>query len=74
MATPYVYRDTLSVMPLVNDQKVAHFEIYASEDKNPEYTTDEKCQSIGIYKVLLTRDSPQDGKLFLKLNIVHAFL
>ena len=54
--------------PLVNDQKVAHFEIYASEDKNPEYTTDEKCQSIGIYSVSLTRDSPQAGKIFLKLN------
>jgi len=54
--------------PLVNDQKVAHFEIYASEDKNPKYTTDETCQLIGTYRVHLTRDSPQAGKLFLKLN------
>ena len=54
--------------PLHNDQKVVHLEIYASEDKNPKYTTDETCQLIGTYRVLLTRNSPQAGKLFLKLN------
>lgn len=54
--------------PLVTDQKLAHFEIYASEDKNPTYTTEETCQLIGTYSVPLTRDSRQAGKLFLKLN------
>jgi hypothetical protein len=54
--------------PLHDDQKVVHLEMYASEDKNPEYTTDEMCQLIGTYSILLTRDSPQAGKLFLKLN------
>ncbi|XP_063416315.1 heat shock 70 kDa protein 12A-like [Mytilus trossulus] len=29
--------------PLVNEQKNAHFEFYASELKSPKYTTDPKC-------------------------------
>jgi hypothetical protein len=53
-----IYKDGCAYIP----------EIYASEDKNPKYTTDETCQLIGTYRVLLTRNSPQAGKLFLKLN------
>ncbi|CAC5426221.1 unnamed protein product [Mytilus coruscus] len=50
--------------PLVNEQKIAHFEFYASELKSPKYTTDTKCQMIGTFSVELSKA----GRIFLKLN------
>lgn len=50
--------------PLVSEQKIAHFEFYASELKSPKYTTDPKCQMIGTFKVELSKA----GRIFLKLN------
>lgn len=50
--------------PLVNEQKIAHFEFYASEVKSPKYTTDTKCQMIGTFSVELSKA----GRIFLKLN------
>lgn len=50
--------------PLINELQMVHFEFFASEEKDPKYTTDDSCQAIGILSFELSKP----GKIFLKLN------
>ncbi|CAG2206000.1 unnamed protein product [Mytilus edulis] len=54
--------------PVIDDQKCAHFEFFASEEKDPKYTTEKGCSMLGVLSVDLTRKDSKDGELSLKIN------
>ncbi|XP_063414564.1 heat shock 70 kDa protein 12A-like [Mytilus trossulus] len=54
--------------PVVDDLKCAHFEFFASEEKDPKYTTEKDCSMLGVLSVDLTRKDSKDGELSLKIN------
>ncbi|CAC5415331.1 unnamed protein product [Mytilus coruscus] len=54
--------------PVVDEQKCAHFEFFASEEEDPKYTTEKGCNMIGVLSVDLTRKDSKDGELSLKIN------
>ncbi|CAC5406529.1 unnamed protein product [Mytilus coruscus] len=54
--------------PVVDEQKCAHFEFFASEEVDPKYTTENGCNILGVLGVDLTRKDSKDGELSLKIN------
>ena len=62
------FQDEKEYRTVRKDQRMVYLELYASTDKNPNFTTDESCHCIGFLEIDL-RDEEDVGVVFVKINV-----